>query len=405
MASNKCKLKKMATNIMKNIFRTFNTLLVLVTMGSVTGFTQAVNEERMRRDIEVAENVLSTLIKQEMEQQRTFFGLDVKGSYQPGYGVTFRVPDQSMPFVFTINGDDVHGATVIANGNTYEYSYRTNSEGDAEVAGDDRAIKLKDKTKERKLMSVDSIRNKYNERIVSAAQNFILDYGDFISQLGPNEKIVVTNQSDHGQFVPFKGNRTRISVEGTRADVTSLRQGKFTRDQALKRLSVVNTESVESKEPDMEMLSSIFSRLYRPDLSKTYFLEGNVYYERLKDFGAIFYMRVVSSDETGPARYIMPTLRLENLDQQTRDKKVKELYPAFEQDMKENIVEYGRTVKSLKDNESLIFNITMTQCRGCGIPSTLELSVKGASLKDYGAGKIDKSEAMNKIQMKKGASQ
>lgn len=396
----------MTTNTMKNIFRTLNTIIILVGMASLTGFAQTIDDERMRRDIEVAENVLSTLIKQEMEQQHTFFGLDVKGSYQPGYGVTFRVPDQSMPFVFTINGDDVRGATVIADGNTYQYSYRTGVPVEGEIAGDDGAIKLKDKIKEKKMMSADSARANYNDRIISAAQNFILDYGDFISQLGPNEKIIVTNQSDRGQFVYFtKGNRTRISVEGTRADVTSFRQGKMTRDQALKKLTVVNTETVETKEPDMEMLSSIFSRLYRPDLSKTYFLEGNVYYERLKDFGAIFYMRVVSTDEIGPGRFIMPTQKLDGIDQATRDKKVKELYPVFEQDIKENILEYGRTVRSLKDNESIIFNIAMTQCKGCGIPSTLEVSVKGAVLRDYGAGKINKSEAMNKIQMKKGASQ
>ena len=396
----------MTTNFMKNILRTLNAVTILVGMASLTGFAQAVDEERMRRDIEVAENVLSTLIKQEMEQQRIFFGLDVKGTYQPGYGVTFRVPDQSMPFVFSINGDDVRGTTVIANGNTYQYSYRTDSEGDVEVAGDDGAIKLKDKIKEKRMMSADSARAQYNDRIIAAAQNFILDYGDFISQLGANEKIVVTNQSDRGQFVYFaKGPRTRISVEGTRADITAFRQGKMTREQALKKLAIVNTESVETKEPDMEMLSSIFSRLYRPDLSKTYFLDGNVYYERLKDFGAIFYMRVVSSDEQSPGRYIMPTVNLEGVDQATRDKKVKELYPAFEEDVKENMLEYGRTVKSLKDTESLIFNINMTRCKGCGIPSTLELSVKGAVLKDFATGKVTKNEALTKIQMKKGANQ
>jgi len=397
----------MTTNIMKAIFRTLNAAIILMGIASLTGFAQTVDEERMRRDIEVAENVLSTLIKQEMEQQRTFFGLDVKGSYQPGYGVTFRVPDQSMPFVFSINGDDVHGATVIANGNTYQYSYRTGGEGDVEVAGDDDgAIKLKTKVKEKGLRSADSARAQYNGRIIAAAQNFILDYGDFISQLGPNEKIVVTNQSDRGQFVYFaRGPRTRISVEGTRADVTAFRQGKMTREQALKKLTVVNTESVDEKVADLEMLSSIFTRLYRPDLSKTYFLDGNVYYERLKDFGAIFYMRVVSSDEPTPGRYIMPTVDLEGLDQAARDKKVKELYPAFEQDVKENMLEYGRTVKTLKDTESLIFNINMTRCKGCGIPSTLELSVKGAVLKDYASGKVTKNEAMTKIQVKKGANQ
>ncbi len=215
----------------------------------------------------------------------------------------------------------------------------------------------------------------------------------------------MTNQSDRANFYFNRGNRTRISVEGSRADVTAFREGKISREQSLKRLTVVRTETLDKKEPDLEMLSSIFSRLYRPDLSKTYFVEGNVYYERLRDFGAIFYMRVVSSDQRSLNRYYMPTIGLDNVDQETRNKKVTELYPAFEQDVRENLIEYGRTIKSLQDSEHLILNIAMTQCGGCGIPSSLELSIKASDLKDFASGKIDKPAAMKRINIKKGGNQ
>ena len=364
-------------------------------------FAQSFDEERMTRDIEVAENVLATLIKQELGNQRTFFGLDIKGAYQPGHGVTFRLPsDHSMPFIVNITGDEVRGATVVSDGNGYRYTFNTNGSDD-EKNKDDGSVKLRDKTE----ISADSIRDVYHERMISAAQSFILDYGDLLSQLAPHEKIVVTNQNNIPQFYFKSGKRRRISVEGTRQDITALRQGKINRDQAAKRLTIVNTESLDAREPDMEMLSSIFSRLYRPDLSKTYFLQGNVYYERLKDFGTIFYMQMVSSSETGPGRHSMPTVGLQNLDQPARDQKVTELYPAFEQDVKENILEYGRTVKSLSDSESLIFNISLTKCRACGIPSTLEVGIKSSVLKAFAAGKLDKEAAMAKFSIKRGANQ
>ncbi|MGC1241324.1 MAG: hypothetical protein WA874_07040 [Chryseosolibacter sp.] len=384
-----------------------------VTMG-LTILTQATHaqqhdEDRMQRDIEVAENVLATLIKREMGDERTFFGLDVRGAYQPGYGVTFRLPpDHAMPFVISIEGNELEGATVITNGNTYRYSYHTNSPNpptpEAELAAAD-AYKLKEKSKEKRHVSGDSLRSVFHERLIEAAREFIVDYGDFLTQLGPSERIVVTNQGDRPQFYFATGKRTRISVEGMRADVTALRQGKISREQAMKKLTVVNTESVEEKEPDMEMLSSIFSRLYRPDLSKTYFLEGNVYYERLKDYGAIFYMQMVSSVGRSLNRFQMPTVDLDNVDQETRDQKVKELYPVFEQDLKENILEYGRTVKSLNDSEILFFNISLTRCKGCGIPGTLEISIPANVLKDFGSGKIGKSAALEKFTLKKGAGQ
>jgi hypothetical protein len=401
---------------MKNIASIRIAVIIGLIIFSQTSRAQNHDEERMNKDIEVAENVLATLIKQEFEQQNTFLGIDVRGTYQPGYGVTFRVPDQSMPVVLSIRGyERLQGPTVISDGNGYRYTWKA-SEAPVKRTAPEVAeaneynlpIKIQERNKE---ALADSARLEYDKKVIRAAQNFILDYGDFLSQLPPNERIVVTNQNDQLGYVIFNGlkmtggKRTRISVEGTRGDATAFRQGKITRDQALKKLTILNTEAVDTREPDMEMLSSIFARLYRPDLSKTYFVDGNVYYERLRDFGAIFYMRVLSSDETSLNRFSIPTLGLENLDLEARDKKVKELYPAFEQDIKENILEYGRTVKSLKDNESLIFNIQMTRCIGCGIPSTLELSVKSSVLKDLDAGRIDKNAALNKIEVKKGAGQ
>jgi hypothetical protein len=117
-------------------------------------------------------------------------------------------------------------------------------------------------------------------------------------------------------------------------------------------------------------------------------------------------MRVYSSNQLPNTNlFNMPTARLNEVDQAARDKKVKELYPAFEKDIKENMVEYGRTVKSLGDNESLIFNVRLTKCEGCGIPASLELAIKGSVLKDYASGKVTKEAAIGKIAIKKGQAQ
>ena len=386
---------------MKKTIIIWITGIITLSLQASGSFAQSFDQERMKRDIEVAESALATLIKQQMNNQHTLFGLDVKGAYQPGYGVTFRLPgDHPIPFVVRLARDEMRRATVVSDGNGYQYSFHTNGSNE-EAPTSDHSVKLK----ERKEISVaDSTMNAYDDLMIKAAQDFILDYGAFLSQLAADEKIVVTNQSDRPQFFA-SGRRTRISVEGTRRDIIALQQGKISRDQALKKLTIINTEALESREPDMEMLSSIFSRLYRPDLSKTYFLQGNVYYERLKDFGTIFYMQMVSSSETGPQRHTMPTVGLENLGQEERDKKVTELYPVFERELKENILEYGRTVKSLEDDESVIFEISLTKCRGCGIPATLELGIKSSVLKAFAAGKLDKEEAMAKFTVKRGPNQ
>jgi hypothetical protein len=159
-------------------------------------------------------------------------------------------------------------------------------------------------------------------------------------------------------------------------------------------------------QPDLELLTSIFNRLYQRDLSKTYFTEDNVYYERLKEYGVIYYMEVYSSNQSEfDRKYIMPTIGLEGLTQEERDLKVKELYPQFERDIKADILEYGRTVKSLKPEEFLVFNIKLTKCQLCGIPSSLELAVQADVLNNYSSGKLSKEAALNKISIKKGNNQ
>jgi hypothetical protein len=385
-------------------------LFLVVTAGQA----QRIDDERMQRDVEVAENVLGTLIKQQFNNQRTYFPMEVSGTYQQGYGVTFTIPaDFTTPIIFGTGGDVVWSSEPSA----YSFNIR-NSENGHEIEvpdgdqvvianGDKRTEKLKDKSNEKRRLNIDSVKESYNLKVVDAAKTFIVDYGDMITQLAPNEKIVITNQGGQPRVYQIFNatSRTHLSIEMTKSDLTSFRQGKLSRNQALSKIKVLNTQTVDTVEPDFELLNSIFNRLYHADLSKTYFTENNIYYEHLKDFGVIYYMQVFSTQEEGYGRYGMPTLKLNNLDLDTRNKKVTEIYPQFEKDLKENILEYGKTVKSLREDEVLVFQVRVTRCPNCGIPSTLEYSVKGSVLKDFNAGKLDKNTALGKFTIKKGPNQ
>lgn len=390
------------------------TFLFVVSVGST--MAQKVDEERMNRDIAVAENVLTTLIKQQFDNQRMFFPLEVRGSYQSGYGVTFTLPaDYTTAIAISIPQSRsmiIEGPNDLAP--VVSYNFREMEEelvrSDEEKA---RSNSLKDNAREKQLQKrrdeLDSTRNVYNAKVIEAVKTFLVDYGDMISQLGPNERIVVTNQGNQPRvWVGHYFNapkRTHLSIHAMKSDIAAFRQGKISRDQALAKIKVVNTETSNEVEPDLELLVSMFNRLYRVDLSKTFFTENNIYYERLKDFGAIFYMTVYSSSEVARDRFRMPTVGESAMDLAERNKKVKELYPIFEQDLKENILEYGRTVKSLGDDEVLVFQVKMTRCPECAIPSSLEYTVKGDVLKNYSSGKLDKKSALSQISIKKGPNQ
>jgi hypothetical protein len=429
------------------------------------------SDDRMKRDIAVMETALSEMIKQELDQ-RNFFFSQIKGSYVAGYGVTFTVPTSMITSMWSTGGN-----AVIVDGQNGGFAYdlyapsahdlevtekeakeaeqvikssknaknqkeRDKAEQEAQLQRN-KAVRAEQEAREvegrarmnaynvqtdangigyayatrngRKRINTDSLNTVNNAKIVNAAKTFIADYGDMLSQLAPNERIVVTNRgSQENNFWVYGGQKVKrslLSVEAAKSDLTQFRQGAITRDQLLAKMKVVNTVSSPEVEPDMELLVSIFNRLYREDLSSTYYSQGSAYYERLNDFGAILHMQVVSSianEYNVPAkdvRLAMPTVGLSNLTQEERDKKVKELYPAFESELKENILDYGRTLKSLNDNEQLIVNVILTKCKDCGIPATLEVAVKASVLKDYNAGKLDKSAALSKIEVKKGPNQ
>jgi hypothetical protein len=369
---------------------------------------QQQDDERMKRDIEVAENVLSTLIKQQFNNQRTFFPLEVKGSYQSGYGVTFNLPaDFTTPIVFSISGGNdnvfISGGNRQNEPNSYVYEMEVGEDTNPDQ------IRLKDRAREKRRMDMDSVRNAYNMKVLDAARTFLADYADMITLLQPNERIVITNQGNQprvwvGQLFNAP-KRTHLSVEVLKGDVVSYRQGKLTREQLMSKIKTINTEAVDKAEPDLELLMTMFNRLYSPDLSKTFFTENNIYYERLRDFGVIYYMQVYSAIEIDYGRFRMPTIGLNDIDLATRNKKITEIYPKFENELKENILEYGRTLKSLKDDEVLVFQVKVTKCPQCGIPSTLEYTVKGDVLRDFNAAKISREAAIGKVALKKGNQQ
>ncbi len=375
-----------------------------------------VNDQRMDQDIEVAENILGTLARQQFGR-RNFFPIEVNGTYLPGYGVTFRLPQGSAFNLYMMKSSDMAPAIVggVGQGSSYSYSYGVSTtlpEGNEEMIARDKSekdrttIRSKSPGTGRKINS-DSVNASNDKKFLEIARGFLADYGDVISQLRPEEKIIITNRSEEFGDFEFKWRggmgqgRSMISAEAKRDDIIQLKMGKITRDQFLSRLTVVNTEPSDKLDPDLEVLSSMFSRLYRQDLSKTYYTEGEVSYERLKDYGVVYFMRVYSSNQEDDNRWSMPTLAMENVSTPERDKKVKELYPKFESDLKDNLIEYARTLRSLKDDEQVVLNVKLTKCVGCGIPASLEVSVKNSVLKDYGSGKITKEAALTKVTVKK----
>jgi len=101
--------------------KTFLATLAGWILAMPLAYSQKIDDVRMSRDIEIAENILGTLIKQQLEQERAFYTLDIRGTYQSGYGVTFHLPaDYATPLaLIMMRGSQDTGLLSSEPGMTY----------------------------------------------------------------------------------------------------------------------------------------------------------------------------------------------------------------------------------------------------------------------------------------------
>jgi len=417
-------------------------LLLIVSIASA----QNIDQNKMNRDLEVARTVLNSLVN---KSGVNWVSNENKGRYVQGYGVILNMPPHGLvignfdfpsedfdfhfdnddfEFEFDDDFDDDDMRVIIADGKKLEKMSEKKQEEfqkEMEERAQERAERSQELAQRQqelvlraqeianktvRVLRLDSLQMKNNEKRLGAMKTFLVDYAHLIGQLQPEEKILITDKSSN--MVEFTNSfgvdalkNSRLSAEITVKDLQAFQSGKINREEALERIKV-NRKSKDNKVyKDLELFKSIIDRLYSRDLAETYYSYGNIEFEKLDDLGAMFFMNTVSSIKQSDGLWKVPTQEKDDLNQEARDELVKSLYPKFEKQLKENLVEYGRTVTSLKPEERIIFNAKITKCEGCGIPKNVELSIKASDLADFNSGKINKDQAIGRIKVTKGDKQ
>ena len=83
-----------------------------------------------------------------------------------------------------------------------------------------------------------------------------------------------------------------------------------------------------------------------------------------------------------------PYITWSEIEKAERNKIVDEMYDEFLDGLKENIIEYGHLLKSLKSTEMIVFNASLTECNDCKMPEEIELTVKKSVIDQYRDGDI-----------------
>ncbi len=361
--------------------------IVLMALTFSTSLGQAIDEKRMERDLKIAENILNTLSSGE---SRLRFHSNIESNYMPGYGVVFSIP--KVNYIYRTSGNVVYsggsGAYVIAP---------SDDDPDEEIVVAE-SVKRREEDRE-------EIAKEAQEQLKEQMTIFLIDYADLIGQLKPSDRIVVQSRgSDNRLFYGGSKSRSRQSsftAQILKSDLIAYKQGKMDRDGVIKKISFKTPEENGEASKDLELFATIFARLYEPDLSSTYYISSrNLGYTNLEGFGVTFSMKVYSSSSDSGLHTIRTTGE-SGLTREQRDEKVNAMYPEFEQTFKENLLDYGRTIKSLGSDETLVFKVKLTECKGCEMPEEIEVSVKAKTLKSYDKGSISRADGVKQITVKR----
>ena len=68
---------------------------------------------------------------------------------------------------------------------------------------------------------------------------------------------------------------------------------------------------------------------------------------------------------------------------------------------KRDMLDYGRTITSLDDDEVLSIDVELTRCKDCDIPKSVIVTVPVTVLKKLNQGTITTEKALNEVKIKK----
>ncbi len=393
-----------------------NLIILALILLNTPLWSQQVDMARMNRNIEAAENIISSLMKgdHDSDNEFSFFGIagrkQVEGTYLTGFGVLFTfTPSYGSPLLIhkteKENGDkDVRiyldGKVVIPDN---KRNRRRPSRFQYEYEGDIDTIDL----------------SKLFENVV---QTFVKEYAYLLSQVPENEKIMLRMNRDRGGFrvsgigrLSGDGERRAYSASIRKSDISTFQKGNMTEQRLYEKIefSTPDDEEQNSNHKNLELLSNIFSDLYKSDMEGPLRLTGGVKYEKIEGLGAIYHLtirpkyrgngfRALSID---PEIIIKEELVYPDRGSgQSRDERKEEKeeqflkdYPQFLEELKLNIVEYGSIVRELAKDEALIFKVEF--CKGCddNLPREIEITAKQSVLEGFRTNKLSLEQATSRL--------
>jgi len=376
-------------------------LLVFLSGTSQFAISQEIDRERMQRELKVASAILNSLFEPDQEFLVSRRDDRRQAQYLSGYGVMMTLPAHAsvsvapnirfMPIstARTFSGTPDPGQSRIRIGHSLLDSGRLATLRPGSQVDRD---------------SVEQARTLRSKELVV---EYFLDYAHLITQLGPEDRIKIVEERSPfisgGRFVPqfqasnVTGRKQRFAAEVVFGDLIAYQNGQITREEMRSKIRFAGGD--QSSEQDLELLANIFDRLYRPDLSETFYYTGFAFYDRIPDFGVIYHLNMLTRPDESMYSFIMRDRMGSAGSQEPDSEKLREEYPQFIEELKGNMLTYGRTLKSLGEDEKLVFSVRFAGYPRAELPEFVHLTVDVRDLLDLNAGILTMEQALDRIQV------
>lgn len=345
---------------------------------------------KMEKDIVILQNVLSDLFS---NKERSFYtSRAAKGMYVPGNGV-----------IFSMGSSNMYGDILVEYVSAQELLERD--------------------VEEEEEVDIDELNKKTEEAIREKSKEFLTNYGSLLSELKSGEKLMLnidyairekreerSTVSSRVRFVsPSRSIKKRMQSSISYKTLNDFSTGKINMQQAM---AAVETKAVEDAEKDMtdaKILAGILDDLLQSSLDGKFKRRGKTSWTYFNGFGLMFNIQMGTQVSNGLVIYSQggTDARVVNRSEREEDRKkvlkeVEDAYPEFENLLKENIIQYGRTLRSLGEGESVIVNVDLGgYYNDSELPRSIRMIVPKSSIDAYAKGQKSLEQVKQEIDITK----
>ena len=347
---------------------------------------------KMDKDIYILQNILNDLFNGE----RSYYNSSrkSKGIYIPNNGV-----------IFNISGNRIFGGT----------GYTSWDDLVLVVDGEARNV-----SKDYSAEDLDKLNEEKETKLKELAETFLTNYGSLLGELKPNEKIQLSiNYSLHvrstsrkidGQLAFVSSskeeNKRKLVASVAMKDIKDFESGKINLNQMKSKVSIKTEEIGKNEMVDAKIMAGIFDDLFKRTYNGYLSRSGRTSWTYFEDFGLMYNINLssrsngftLSTTDGGAVIYDQNSKEIKADDFY---KGIQDNYTAFETTVKENIIKYGRTLRSLKENEVVIVNVNVSANKRAKLPRTIQFMVSKSDIDAFAKGQKSLSQVKDAVDIKK----